>query len=342
MAVNFKPYLAICVLVAMAGACAPAPEVAPTNQTPLSFQDESPQADLETIAVLTPLEPETHDLWSALVLELHDDFNIVTVPVNKHTGPGDLARELNRTQPRCVIVVDNRTLQLYRTLQGMLPEREFPPAVVVMTSFLEKAIHKLRRATGIVYEAPAVSSIVALRELTDLKLKRVGVIYRKTFTSVVSAQAKLIAVEKVQLVPFEVADSPSPADIEDALDSLVVDQKVDALWVLNDNQLLTSDLIASSWLPVLRFKPVPVIVGVSALVHPDIHFGTLAVIPHPARLGVQTANLVFDLADNDWQLTEDGAIELPLSVTTVVDVEQMNDYFGLKRDALAQIDEARE
>ena len=298
------------------------------------------RAGLPTVMVLTPLEEETRDLWSALVLELKDEFNVVTVPVNRLTGVDDLVLALNEGAPSCIIVVDNRTLKLYRNSQRMLPERDFPPAVVVMTSFLDRAIGGLRKATGIAYEVPAVSSIVALRDISRLNVQRVGVVYRQSFRSVVQAQAELLAVEKVTLLAEELSDAPTPGEVEDSLDRLVVQQKVDVLWVLNDNRLLTAELLGESWMPVLDFQPVPVIVGVSALVHPEVHFGTLAVIPNHEQLGVQTANLVFDLYDNGWQLESDRGVELPLAVSTVVDVATVHDHFGLKADALAKIDTA--
>ncbi len=333
--------VAFCLLAALC-ACTPTPEVAPAEEVELSFEDTPIRDDLDTVAVLTPLEPQTQELWDALVLELGEDFNVLTVPVNKSTGADDLSRELTRISPECVVVVDNRTLHLFRQLQAMQPQRQFPPAVIVMTSFLERAIGGLRSATGIAYEIPLVSGIVALREIAELDVERVGVVHRRNFTDVVEAQAKLAAVEKVKLVPLAVANDPTPEEVEDSLDALVVEKDVDALWVLNDNKLLTKDILVSSWLPVLRFKPVPVIVGVSALVHPEVHFGTLAVFPHHERLGVQAANLVFDLYYNDWQLEREREVELPLSVVRVVDVEQVDDHFGLKSDALAKIDKAVE
>lgn len=342
MEVKLARGLSMLTTLAMLGACAPKAQTVSTEHTQLSFEDGPSRPELDTIAVLTPLEEETHEMWSALVLELEEDFNIVTVPVTKTTAPDHLGRELARVTPSCVIVVDNRTLGLYRRLQNMRPEHVFPPSVIVMTSFLERAIGSLRSATGIAYEVPAVSSVVALREVSEKKVERVGVVHRRTFSRVVEAQLRLAAVEKVQLIPIVLPDDPQPEEVEDSLDLLVVKHKVDALWVLNDNRLLRPDLLMSSWLPVLQFRPIPVIVGVSALVNPDVHFGTLAVIPHHKRLGVQAANLVFDLSDNDWRLEEANRVELPLSVTMVVDVAQVSDFFGLKPDALAKIDEAVE
>lgn len=321
-------------------ACTPKPELPSAEKGELSFHDTPPQAGRDTVAVLTPLETETQELWESLVQELGAEFNVATVPVGRTTGSRHLARELERLQPACVVVVDNRTLELYRELQGQRPSATFPPAVVVMTSFLERAIGGLRGATGIAYEVPAVSSIVALREVSRLDVQRVGVVHRQMFRDVIATQSRLAALEKVELVSIAVPNDPTPEVVEDSLDRLVVEQKVDALWVVNDNRLLTAELLVESWLPVLRFRPIPVIVGVSALVHPEVHFGTLAVLPNHAELGVQAANLIFDLADNAWQLEAERQVELPLRVMTVVDVKQVDDYFGLEPDALAKIDQA--
>jgi hypothetical protein len=342
MALSFRALSAAPILLLALGlgaSCTPKPEVA-ANKAELAFRDKPAEAGRDTVAILTPVEAETEDLWASLVQELGEEFNVVTVPMGRGAGSRHLARELERYSPSCVVVVDNRTLEIYRELQAQRPLADFPPAVVVMTSFLDRAIGGLRHATGIAYEVPAVSSIVALREVSQLDVQRVGVVHRERFEDVVALQTQLAALEKVQLVPVSVPNEPSPEAVEDSLDRLVVDENVDALWVVNDNRLLTPELLINSWLPVLRFRPIPVIVGVSALVHPEVHFGTLAVTPNHAELGVQAANLVFDLADNDWILGEERQVELPLRVMTVVDVKQVDDYFGLKADALAKIDQA--
>lgn len=330
---------ALSLLLAAAPGCTPTPEVAPAKAE-LAFHDTPAEAGRDTVAILTPLEEETQELWQSLVQELGEEFNVATVPVGRTTGSRHLARELERLHPSCIVVVDNRTLELYRQLQAQRPNESFPPAVVVMTSFLERAIGGLRDATGIAYEVPAVSSIVALREVSQLDVQRVGVVHRQTFKDVIATQTRLAALEKVELIPIAVPNDPSPEIVEDSLDRLVVEQNVDALWVVNDNRLLTADLLMNSWLPVLRFRPIPVIVGVSALVHPEVHFGTLAVLPHHAELGVQAANLIFDLSDSGWKLEQERHVELPLRVMTVVDVNQVDDYFGLEADALAKIDQA--
>lgn len=323
-------------------ACTPEPETVSNKQQVFHFKDAAHRENLETVAILTPREPATNDLWRSLVEELTGEFNIATIPIEKSTGVHHIAAELDRLRPHCLIVVDNRTLSLYRALQQARPQHEFPPAIVVMSSYLDRALGGLRSTTGIAYEVPAVSSLVALREVSRHPVRKVGVVHRATFEEFVTMQRQLAAIEKVQLVAAKVSDSPTQAAVEDSLDALVEDENVDALWVLNDNRLLTPELIAHSWLPVLRFEPRPVLVGVEALVHPEIHFGTLAVLPDHPKLGVQAANMVFDLADNGWQLQTDGQVEHPVSVRTVINVDQMAEHFQLRPEALNKFDQAVE
>jgi hypothetical protein len=112
---------------------------------------------------------------------------------------------------------------------------------------------------------------------------------------------------------------------------------VDAIWVLNDNALLEPELIAKGWLKMLHKTPVVVVVGVGSLVDTRLHFGSFAVLPDHAALGVQTANLIFRLAERGWS-AEDEPVELPFSVQTVVDLPWTREHFQFREEAIERID----
>jgi hypothetical protein len=61
-------------------------------------------------------------------------------------------------------------------------------------------------------------------------------------------------------------------------------------------------------------------------------------IPDHVALGVQTANLIFDLADSGWTVSGHD-IALPISIKTLVDVKQVRQQFGLKKGGLDGIDQ---
>jgi hypothetical protein len=147
--------------------------------------------------------------------------------------------------------------------------------------------------------------------------------------------------EQTGVVIEEVSQAPNASEIKRALRRLK--QRMDALWVLNDDRLLTPRLIAEAWLPSLNEAPwVPTIVGAASLVSPRQSFGTFAVLPDHTALGTQAASLLLDIADNGWTVAEDEPAQLPLSTTTTVNLAQVRERFRLRHNALAQVDRVLE
>jgi putative ABC transport system substrate-binding protein len=196
--------------------------------------------------------------------------------------------------------------------------------------------------TGIAYEVPGVTAFMNLRMVVALPINRIGVVFRPAFAPFIERQKALAMREHVELVPVAVPADVTAEGLRDAVRTLAEHSKVDAVWMLNDNGLIRDGaFLAETWRAVLRDAKLPLVVGVPNLVDPAEPFGTLAAVPDHEALGLQAANMIFDLADNDWNV-KDRAIELPLSIKTVVDVKQVRECFGLKSDALQHIDRALE
>jgi hypothetical protein len=135
-----------------------------------------------------------------------------------------------------------------------------------------------------------------------------------------------------------VSQEPNASELKRAI-RRIKQQGTHALWVLNDDRLLSPKLIAQGWLPGINERPwIPTIVGAASLVSAAGSFGTFAVLPDHTALGAQAAELVLDIADNGWSLPEDTQIQLPLSTTTAVDFMQAEQRFALRDDALSQVD----
>jgi hypothetical protein len=217
-----------------------------------------------------------------------------------------------------------------------LPGKSFPPAVILLSSFAS-LYTKVQNSTGIAYEVSLLLSATRLRSLVATPIERVGVIHRKGFQRYVRDQAALAKSEEIDVVAAEVPNNASPRDVADALSKLT--KRVDALWVLNDNALLTPEHIRDGWLPLLDESPLPTIVGISGLVTKDVRFGTFAVIPDLGALGVQAATLIFDLAHNGWQIPRGQGIEEPLSVHAILDVDSARAHFGFKENMLGEVTE---
>lgn len=314
---------------------------APTPGLP-RITDPPARSGAPTLLIAMPNSPNFVEVRKSLVSEVQKNFNIHTLAVGPRTTAAELASAIQTVRPVCVVLMNNATMNLYRQYQTANPTAPMPPAVLLMASFVEEVQARLRRATGIAYEVPGVTAFVHLRSVINAPINRVGVIYRPAFRTFVERQKALAAKERIELISISVPNDVTAAGLREALHNLAKSSKVDAVWMLNDNGLVRdAGFVDDAWRAELSDAKLPLIVGVPNLVEPNSPMGTLAVVPDHEALGLQAANLLFDLSDNGWQV-ENHPVELPLSVRTVVDIKLVRANFGLRPDALKHIDEALE
>jgi hypothetical protein len=320
-----------------ATSCSNSHTSAPKAPTTFSIEAPKRRADFASVVVFLPLDARVEPTWITLRDELSPELDVIPIPISQDSTNEDFARAFAEYSPKCVVLFDNRTTSLYARYQASLPQKSFPPAVILLSSFATLYTN-VRNSTGIAYEVSLLLSATRLRSFVTAPIERVGVIHRRGFKRYVRAQAALAKSEEIEVVAVEVPNDASPHDVADALSKLA--RRVDALWVLNDNALLTPEHIRDGWLPPLDERPLPTIVGIPGLVTKDVRFGTFAVIPDLSALGVQAATLIYDLAHDGWQPQPDGLkIEEPLSVRTVLDVDTARAHFGFKEQALGEITE---
>ena len=296
-----------------------------------------PEGKKKTILVCMPETPQTLEVWSGLRDELAKNYQLVAVKVNNRSGNALIGEGIRRHHPAGLVLMNNPTVSAYRDYQHSVPGAAFPPAVIVMTSFLDAQRMQVSGATGISYEVPLITVVTNLRKLVERRVERIGVIHRPELKSFVDGQAALASREQIEVVREMVSSSPNASELKRALRRLK--QRAGAVWVLNDDHLLTPKLITEAWLPGLNERPwSPTIVGAASLVSPQQSFGTFAILPDHAALGAQAASIVFDIADNGWTLPDGVQNQLPVSTTTTLDLAQVRERFELRDDALRQVD----
>jgi hypothetical protein len=289
------------------------------------------------ILVLMPATSQTREVWTGLSDELQRDYELVSVRVDSRSDDDIIAEAIRRHEPKAIVLMNNPTVAAYAEYQHKHPADLFPPAVIAMTSFLDVQQGSVAHATGISYEVPLITVVTNLRKLIATPIDRVGVVRRAQLAGFVSRQAALAAHERIDVEQEEVGNSPNASELKRAIRR--VRARSDALWVLNDDRLLTPRLIVDGWIPGVSERPwIPTIVGAAPLVSPVQSFGTFALLPDHTALGVQVASLVFDLADSDWKIGADAHTQLPLSTTTSVDLVQVTERFSLRDGALAHVD----
>ena len=275
---------------------------------------------------------------AGLADEVGEDLNLISVEFSSKLTTTDIDTLLAEHSADALVLMNNPTVELYRAYQQTKPEgTSFPPAVMLLTSFLEKASVGIQNATGINYEVAAVSSMVNLRSLVESKVERVGVVYRDVFEDFVREQQAMAAQEKIQLVPRRIRSTHVDRDLKPLLRQLLVSD-IDALWVLNDNQLLSlQHRSPRPGYPALKHNDFPVVVGVQALVSSEFRFGTFALLPDHEALGVQAAQLLFELEESEWR-ADSIAVQEPVAVKKVLNVSQARRLTELNEDALRGID----
>jgi putative ABC transport system substrate-binding protein len=285
--------------------------------------------------VCMPDTPQTREVWRGLSDELGQEFKLVAVVVRNRADARVIERGIATHKPAALVLMNNPTVNAYRAYAATPGARRLP-AVVVMTSFLDSSSLRTIGATGISYEVPLITAVTNLRKVLVGRVDRVGVVYRSPLSGFVRRESELARREQVHVVERRMSEDPNASEIKSALRD--VKHEADAVWILNDDRVLTPRLIADGWLPELNAPPWrPTIVGVASLVSATTSLGTLAVLPDHAALGIQAANLVYDIADDDWNI-RDGSAQLPLSTNTAVDLRQASERFELKVGALAQVD----
>jgi putative ABC transport system substrate-binding protein len=295
------------------------------------------RADRPTVLVLRKSTANMDSFVRGMVGELDPDFNVAALVVSRETTVASLDLAITDRRPDAIVVLDNPTAELYRGWQEAYPTRPQPPAIIVMALFVEQTAARIRNATGIAYEVPAVTSLGRLRSTIQSPVVRVGVIHRPQFAEFVAAQARIASIEGFEIVPYEVKQKPGVGQVRKGL--LALDKlDVDAMWVLNDNVLLTPEVLVGAWLPLMRRNQRPVVVGVSSLLRTDPPVGSFAVLPDHESLGMQAAELIYELEDADWAVAGTPP-QQPIAVETVLNKPFMERNGGIQSGAIDQIDE---
>ncbi len=306
-----------------------------TQVAPLTNPERRP--DVPAILSFMPNTKDTKEVLQAVRDEVGEDYDVIAHQMSKKMSIKDMDKLLAQHKPTAVILMNNPTVRLYKKYQASKPKgTKFPPAVILMSAFLEDIQGDIKNSTGISYEVPGVTTFVRLRTLLDKPIKRVGVIYRPRFENFIQKQRKLASMEKFEIVGHKMEGSPSAKKVKAAIKKLRK-QGVNALWILNDNLMLKGAVVSKGWMPSLQKNPLPVIVGVGALVREGSSLGSFAILPDHAALGVQAASIIFELEEEEWDASERG-VDLPISVRTVIQIDIARKYLAFKEESIDKVD----
>ena len=276
--------------------------------------------------------------------ETGEDFSLTELIVNRKTPVGEVTGKIKEVSPKIIVLMDNISISLYKKYQAELPTSvTHLPCVALISSFMDIALKGVKNATGIFYEVPSVTGIVNLRTIMpDVQFRKVGVLFRDFMEPSIRINQTYCEKEKIELTGYMISGIGDIAsEIKKGLEALCKKEKIDALWILNDSVMLNTELLRDVWLPFAAEFEKPIIVGVEVLVQPKFRFGTFAVIPDHLELGVQTADMIYNIRDNNWKVNENQIMQ-PRSVYKIINMEQAQRLFRVNKENLKNVDKILE
>lgn len=277
---------------------------------------------------------------SGLKSELKGELKVVDHVISRKCDRDHLKILVREIKPKCIVLMDNVAISRFREYRMSLGKDEpVVPAVAFMSVMVEKSTEGLDNIYGIAYEIPVVTSVVSLRSILGITINRVGVIHREFLSGFIEKNSEYCEMEGIQIVNISIPDKKKSLKpvIKKGLKSLVKEKSAEALWIPNDNALLTPEIIKSIWIPAVRRFRMPVVVGVEVLVNPELNFGTFAVLPDHVSLGVQAAELVFEIMENGWQCNG-RRVDPPLAVHKILNYRQVKNKYGVSVKRFKNID----
>jgi len=251
--------------------------------------------------------------------DLEDEVSISELVINKTMTAKDIDAAIKRSRPDLIIVMGNKAVNLYVDYQAENPDKAFPPSIALAALFIDKFAQNMKNATAIRYEVPAVTSAVVMRDVFGKPIKKLGVVYREWMEDLIEENRRYCEAEGIELVGIKLPNKSGSMTIKVKKALKKLNEKVDALWILNDNALLTREALVKAWLPIRSKSKIPAIVGLKQFMT-NIPIGSFAIVPDHYGLGAQAAGMIFYIMDNDWQL-ENTEIQQPVSTLKLINTK---------------------
>lgn len=294
----------------------------------------------EALLLFRPEGRDFSDAARGLTREIGGDFAIGERILSDKSGVGEIAESIRKTAPRLILLMENRSIHLYRRYLATQPDSAPRiPSLSLMAASLESEIGGMKLASGIAYEIPILTSALGLRSILGHPLRKIGVVHREFLGGFVAGNAEYCRREGIELVslPLRNKEADFRRAVRKSLRTLLEEENVDVLWVPNDNVLLAADILRDVWIPLVNRHRKPVIVGVEALAQPGLGFGTFAVLPDHTELGRQLAEMVLESSAAGFA-PADRRVRQPVSVIKVVNLPQAAKFGGIRRERLGIVD----
>lgn len=276
----------------------------------------------DLILTLRPDSTQFQQVSQGLKEALANEMDLVDMVVGPDQNNVLIFDWITLHKPNAVVLMDNFGVNTYLAYQQQNPSKQLPPSIIVSTLSADRMLPNLFNTSAILYEVPAVTSLVDLRKMmVNQPVKRVGTIYRSEFRKAFLTQQNFCKLEQIELFGIEVPDNASHRELKNALKQLKKSSP-DAIWMMNDPALLTKPLLTRAWIPQLKNHKQPIVVGIKTLIESKFSLGDYAIYPDHYELGLQVGDKLFDLQDNNWRFENTAPIQ-PISIRKEINVYRL-------------------
>jgi hypothetical protein len=296
------------------------------------------------VLVIRPNGKDFKEVVKSLSDDLSNDAKIYETVIEPRINENAIESAMRKYAPSAIVLMDNNSISYYKKYSKLLPDSaQNIPSISIMGILVGNAISGIENAEAISYEIPIVTSVINLRLLIGTPIRKVGIVHRELMKDLIEQNRGACARENINIISRVIPNKAGflSLPLKKAINELLTDEHVDALWIPNDNILISPAFLTEVWIPQINKFKKPVIVGIEVLASPSLDFGMLAVIPDHNALGVQAASLIINAKENNWKV-HTGNVDPSLSVYKILNLRKAQELYNIKKENCKNIDKILE
>jgi hypothetical protein len=208
-----------------------------------------------------------------------------------------------------VVLVGATVIEGYRAcLDSLAPEIRAIPKVCIQDIFPSMKGCGIPNAVGIYFQAPISTSIMQYEKVTGKSYNRIGVLYRENMTPFIEKNVEpcwksgmTLSAKRMKNKDPELANT-----VGKALEELNKTDRVQVIWLPDDDDLLRSDIISEVILPFKQIHDIVFLVSSQKYMTAPWNLGTYCIMPDIPAIGSQVVSIMNTIELNGWVLNEVG------------------------------------
>jgi hypothetical protein len=260
---------------------------------------------VEQVLIVQSREDYFSSVTNKLESELSGSFNFVKLKKVRDTN--EIAGVIPNLSPKAIIIFEKhaKSSSLYwfrEYLQSHSSKFSNTAFIFVKDYFIDQSEVFMDNAAGISFLPPVILGVEKLQEQSHKEIQSIGIIHSRSLRKMIIDNSASCILQGISLTMKPVPDRNDPSFSKVFTEALnnMKKQKVDALWIVEDESLLQLQLVRDVWGPFLEKSAIPTIVNNEALLAAPWNIGTVCIIPDPQQLSSQIGKKLRELQRNNW------------------------------------------